>query len=157
MSERTAIQDQIPGNHCFGCGPLNEGGLQIKSFWQPDDSTICHFAPQSHQCAGPASIVNGGIISTVIDCHCVCTAMAHAYRRAGRPIGSDPKLWFVTGSLLVSYKAPTPINRGFDVVARVAESTDKKTIVRCELLSGGEVCAEGEVVAVSVPEEMYTG
>lgn len=150
MTVKTAaIQDQIEGNHCFGCGPRNEGGLQIKSYWS-GDTTTCRYDPQPHQCAGPVDIVNGGIIATVIDCHCVCTAMAHAYGLEDRDIGSDPKLWFVTGLLKVSYTAPSPISRPFDVVAEVTEWTDKKTIVRCELTSNDKVCAEGEVIAVRV-------
>jgi len=152
-----AIQDQIAGNHCFGCGPHNEGGLQIKSYWTDDDGATCRYEPEMHQCAGPADIVNGGIIATVIDCHCVCTAMAHAYRRADRPIGSQPNIWFVTGSLLVRYQAPTPISAPFDVVARVAEWSDRKTIVNCDLLAGGLICATGEVIAVRVTEDLYRG
>ena len=152
-----AIQDQISGNHCFGCGPRNEGGLQIKSYWTGDNQTTVRFEPQKHQCAGPADLVNGGIIATVIDCHGVCTAMAHAYRLEGRTIGSDPKLWFVTGSLQVSYKAPTPIATPFDVVAEVTEWAEKKTIVRCELISGEQVCATGEIIAVRVPASLYNG
>jgi acyl-coenzyme A thioesterase PaaI-like protein len=150
-----AIQDQIDGNHCFGCGPHNEGGLQIKSYFIDDGTTRCRYEPPPHQCAGPADIVNGGIIATVIDCHCVCTAMGDAYRSAGRPIGSDPKQWFVTGSLKVSYKAPTSIDTPFDVIAEVIERAEKKTIVRCALRSGDTVCAEGEVIAVRVPEALY--
>ena len=150
-----AIQDQFEGNHCFGCGPRNAGGLQIKSYFTGEGATTCRYEPAPFQCAGPADIVNGGIIATVIDCHCVCTAMGHAYLREGRAIGSDPMIWFVTGLLKVSYKAPTPIAGAFDVVAQVAEVTDKKTIVQCELLSGETVCAEGEVIAVRVPAEMY--
>jgi len=150
-----AIQDQIDGNHCFGCGPRNDGGLQLKSFFTDDGRTTCRYEPPPHQCAGPSSIVNGGIIATVIDCHCVCTAMGHAYRLEQRPIGSDPKLWYVTGSLNVRYKAPTPIDMPIDAIAEVVECTEKKTIVRCELRSGATVCAEAEVIAIRVPEEMY--
>ncbi|MFW2404214.1 MAG: PaaI family thioesterase [Gammaproteobacteria bacterium] len=155
MDEPQAFQDQITGNHCFGCGPRNAGGLQIKSYWSGQDKTTVRFEPQQHQCAGPADLVNGGIIATVIDCHCVCTAMAHAYRLADRPMGSEPKLWFVTGSLQVSYQAPTPIDRPFDVNAEIADWSDRKTIVRCELVSGDLVCATGEVIAVRVPESLY--
>ena len=27
-----AIQDQIPHNHCYGCGKDNPDGMQIKSY-----------------------------------------------------------------------------------------------------------------------------
>ncbi len=29
----TALQDLISHNHCYGCGPDNPDGLQIKSYW----------------------------------------------------------------------------------------------------------------------------
>jgi hypothetical protein len=34
------FQDYYPDqlSHCYGCGWLNEHGLQIKSFWQGDES-----------------------------------------------------------------------------------------------------------------------
>jgi len=155
VGDPQAIQDQIAGNHCFGCGPRNEGGLQIKSYWSGDNETSVRFQPQQHHCAGPADLVNGGIIATVIDCHCVCTAMAHAYRLENRPIGSDPQLWFVTGSLQVSYQAPTPIDRPLIVNAQIVEWSDRKTIVRCELVSGDLVCVTSEVIAVRVPASVY--
>lgn len=150
-----AIQDQIAGNHCFGCGPDNAGGLQIKSYWQDDGTTICRFEPRNHLCAGPAEVLNGGIVATLIDCHCVCTAMAHAYVTAGREIGTAPQIWFATGSLDIDYKSPAPIDRLVELVAEVTESTDRKTVVKCRLSSGDEICAQGEVVAVRVPDEWH--
>ena len=35
-----AFQDMLPGNTCFGCGPANERGLRIKSYWDNDDSDV---------------------------------------------------------------------------------------------------------------------
>ena len=32
-----AIQDQLPNNHCYGCGADNSDGLQIKSHWRGDE------------------------------------------------------------------------------------------------------------------------
>jgi len=145
-----AFQDLIPDNGCFGCGPHNPRGLQIKSYWKGAES-ICVYQPASHQSAGPPQFLNGGIIATLIDCHSVCTAIAHAYRVESRPIGSDPSIWCVTAHLNVTYLRPTSLATPGTLRARVAEAGAKKTLVRCRLYSASDECARGEVVAVRVP------
>ncbi|MFC6979328.1 hypothetical protein [Microbulbifer taiwanensis] len=55
MTEQKAIQDQIPGNHCFGCGPDNDRGLRIKSYWSDDDRTHCDFTPNPTTAPAPCS------------------------------------------------------------------------------------------------------
>lgn len=147
-----AFQDGIPGNHCFGCGAENPRGLQIKSYWDGDES-VCAFQPQPHHSAGPRQYLNGGIIATLIDCHCICTAIANAYRRAGRNIGEAPEIWYVTGAMNVSYIKPTPIDRRVTLRARVIEEKAKKMVVQCSLSSGDSECARGDVVAIRVPNE----
>jgi acyl-coenzyme A thioesterase PaaI-like protein len=145
-----AIQDCIPHNRCWGCGPLNPLGLRIKSFWDGDE-TVCRFEPAPHHMAGPTHVLCGGIIASVVDCHSVCTAIADGYRAAGRELGSEPLLWYVTASLKIDYLAPTPIAQPVELRARVAEATGRKRVVACTLRSRGRVCARAEVVAVEVP------
>ena len=152
MTEHQAIQDQIPGNHCFGCGPGNELGLRIKSYWEGEDKTLCTFTPQPHHSAGPIQYLNGGIIATVIDCHTVCTAIADGYRQAGREVGSGDKIWYATGRLDVSYRAPAAIDKPVTLEATIIERSERKTLLRCELSSEGRLCATAEVVAVRVPD-----
>jgi acyl-coenzyme A thioesterase PaaI-like protein len=145
----TAIQDAIPHNHCWGCGPLNPSGLKIKSYWE-GDGTVCRFQPSPAHMAGPTDVVYGGIIAAVFDCHAVCTAIADAYRVAGRALGSAPLIWAVTASLKVDYLAPTPIDAPMEVRARVRETSGRKRVVVCSLRSGGRECARAEVLAVEV-------
>lgn len=147
-----AFQDAIPGNHCWGCGPLNEHGLQIKSRWDGDTS-LCRWTPLPWHAAGPRHILNGGIIATIIDCHCVCTAIANHYREEGRDMTGDPSIWCVTAALDVSYLRPTPIDQEVVLRATVEERAGRKTVVRCTLHSGGEECARGRLVAIRVPPE----
>ena len=42
-----AIQDYYPDivSYCYGCGRLNEHGLQIKSHWDGEE-TVCRFTPR---------------------------------------------------------------------------------------------------------------
>ena len=145
-----AFQDRIPDNLCYGCGPFNDSGLRIKSYWEGDEA-VCTFQPGRHHSAGPAQFVNGGIIATLVDCHCVCTAIAHAYRVEGRAIGSEPTIWCVTANLNVTYLRPTPIEHPLTLRAGITESGPKKTRLWCTVRSGGEECARGEVLAVRVP------
>ncbi|UHQ55533.1 PaaI family thioesterase [Microbulbifer sp. YPW16] len=152
MPAETAIQDQIPHNHCFGCGPENSAGLQIKSYWTGPDSSHCEFIPATHHCAGPTHYLNGGIIATVIDCHTICTAIADGYRQAGREVGTGDKIWYATGKLDVQYKAPAAIDKPVVLDAKITKRSERKTVLACTLSSDGRVCATADVVAVRVPD-----
>ena len=93
MSEKP-FQDYWKHNKCWGCGN-NEHGLQIKSYWEGDVS-ICVWEPHKHHMAGPVDVLNGGIISSVIDCHAVGSAIANEYKIDGRELDSLPLIWCVT-------------------------------------------------------------
>jgi acyl-coenzyme A thioesterase PaaI-like protein len=153
--KQQAFQDQIPDNHCYGCGPGNREGLRLKSFWEGEES-VANFQPQPAHAAGPRHVLNGGIIATIIDCHCVCTAIADAYRREGRAIGADPPIWYATASLRIEYLRPTLIAEPISLRARILEAGPRKTRLDCVLLAGGEECARGEVLAVRVAEALRT-
>jgi acyl-coenzyme A thioesterase PaaI-like protein len=148
--ESVAIQDQLEGNLCFGCGPANPRGLQIKSYYSGPEA-VCTFQPRPEHAAGPPHILNGGILATVIDCHGVCTALAAAYAAENRPIGSEPQIWYVTGSLTVDYLLPTPIEAPLVLRSRVRESLGRKTWVEVEARSADRDVARATVLAVRVP------
>ena len=146
-----ALQDQLPHNHCFGCGPNNEGGLNLKSFWTGQGPSVARFTPSPHHCSAPMHFVNGGIIATLIDCHSICTAWAAAFVDEGRPIGSEPGCYVATGSLQVSYKRPTPMDAMLELEALISERLDHGYVVTCNLSAKGKLCAVGTVTAVPVP------
>ena len=148
-----AIQDTMQGNHCYGCGPDNQLGLRLKSYRQPGGLTTASFLPQSHHNAGPKHFLNGGIIATLIDCHTICAAWADAYIREGRELGAGENVWYVTGQLDVSYLRPVRIDHEVSLVAVIKQVADKKTIVDCELISAGKVCATAKVTAIRVPSD----
>ncbi len=151
MEER-AFQDYYSDDvsHCYGCGRLNERGLQIQSYWEGDEA-ICRFQPRPYHTAIPG-YVYGGLIASLIDCHSTGTAAAAAYREAGRPMGSDPQLRYVTASLKVDYIRPTPIEETLEVRASLKEMKGRKITISSKLYAGGEECARGEVVVVQLPE-----
>ncbi len=153
MNEK-AFQDYYPDDfaRCYGCGRLNEHGLHVKSYWDGDES-VCTFRPKPYHTAIPG-YVYGGLIASLIDCHCTGTASAAAYRAEGREMGSDPPRRFVTASLHVDYLRPTPIDAVLEVRARVKEIKGRKIVVTATLSAAGEICARGELVAVQVPEHL---
>jgi acyl-coenzyme A thioesterase PaaI-like protein len=152
-----AFQDFYPDDlsHCYGCGRLNEHGLQIKSRWEGDEA-VCTYTPRSYHTAIPG-YVYGGLIASLIDCHSTGTASAAAYRQAGRAMGTEPALRFLTAALHVNYLKPTPIDQTLEIRARVKEVKGRKVVIDSRLLAAGEVCATGEVVAVQVPENLMPG
>jgi len=149
-----AIQDYYPEevSHCYGCGRLNEHGLQLRSF-SDGEETVAVFEPQSYHC-GIAGFIYGGLIASLIDCHAVGTAAAAAYRAEGREMDTDPPLRFVTASLQVQYIRPTPVGTPLEVRGRVKEIKGRKVVVTARLSANGQLCAVGEVVAVQMPEHM---
>jgi acyl-coenzyme A thioesterase PaaI-like protein len=148
--EDLAIQDQLEGNLCFGCGTLNPSGLQIKSYYR-NSECLCTFHPKPEHAAGPPHILNGGILATIVDCHGVCTAIAAAYEAENRAIGSAPPLWYVTGSLSIDYLLPTPIGKPLLLRARIRESKGRKSVVEVEATSAAKLVAQATVLAVRVP------
>lgn len=151
---QTAFQDYYPDqlSYCYGCGRLNEHGLQIKSYWDGDE-TVCIFQPRPYHIAVPG-YVYGGLIASLIDCHGTGTAAAAAYRLEGRPMDSEPPLRFLTASLHVDYLLPTPLGVPLEVRGRVKEIKGRKVVVQETLSANGQVTARGEVVAVQVPQDL---
>ena len=150
--ERRAFQDYYPEatKHCYGCGSRNADGYRIRSFAEGDEA-VCRFTPEPFHTAVPGAVY-GGLIASLVDCHGTGTAAWEAYRAAGREMDSDPPLRFVTGSLKVDYRKPTPLGVELVLRARATEVTDRKVRVRVQVEAGGVVTAEGEVVAVRIPE-----
>ncbi len=154
MTEK-AFQDYYPDNvsYCYGCGRLNEHGLQIKSFWDGEE-TVCHYTPRPYHIAVPG-YVYGGLIASLIDCHCTGTAAAAAYQAEGRSMDSLPPFRFVTASLKVDYLKPTPLGVPLEVRARVKEIKGRKVVMEAWLSAEGQVCARGEVTAVQAPAALF--
>jgi acyl-coenzyme A thioesterase PaaI-like protein len=152
-----AFQDLIPHNHCFGCGPNNPKGLRIKSNWSGNQLSVARFTPEPYHCAGPTHFVNGGILATVIDCHCVCTAAAAAYRDKGREIGSKPYLHYATANLDLRYIRPTPIEAEIELVARIVDRTDRTYVLSCELSAEGRTRVTATLEAIQVRESWVLG
>lgn len=145
------VQDSWPDLTCYGCGPANPDGLHLRSYLDPDaEALVARVVPEARFTSGTANVMYGGHVASLLDCHSVWTAITFAYRDEGRPLGSDPRIAYVTGRLRVDYRAPTPLDRPVHLRAWVADDVGRKTTVRSELGPADEVTATGEVLAVRV-------
>jgi len=149
-----AFQDMYPDelSHCYGCGKHNDHGLQLKSYWDGEE-TVAHYTPRPEHTAIPG-YVYGGLLASIIDCHGTGSASAAAYKAEGREMGSEPALRFVTANLNVDYLAPTPMGATLEARGTIREQTHKKVIVDIVLSVDGVPCAKGHVIAVKMPASM---
>ena len=147
------FQDYYPDHyaHCYGCGRLNEKGMHIKSYWDGDEG-VCRFAPAPHQSGGLPGNAYGGLIASLIDCHCAGTAAAAKQKSEGFELGERPLPQFVTASLKVDYIKPTPMGIELEIRARVLEITNRKVILSAVVIAEGAITARGEVVMVQLPD-----
>lgn len=144
-----ALQDiGTPEGVCFGCGPKNEQGLRIKSYWDADDIHVIMSHTPDARYTGWPSLVYGGLIGCLVDCHSNWTAMANLYRAQGRELGTLPRIDCVTGSLSVKYIKPTPMDVPLVLKARVEGEVGRKTRVLCEVYAGATLTALGDSVFV---------
>jgi len=149
-----AFQDYYPDDlsHCYGCGRLNKDGLQIKSYWDGEES-VCIHQPDPRYMAVPG-MVYGGLIASLIDCHSTGTAAAAKYRAENRDMDTLPPIRFLTASLYVNYLLPTPLDGPLEIRGKLKEIKGRKVVIESKLMAKGQVCATGEVIAVQVPEDL---
>ncbi|MBQ6656599.1 MAG: PaaI family thioesterase [Ottowia sp.] len=155
MSSEKAFQDYYAPafSHCYGCGPSNEHGLHIKSYWLDKEKkeTFARYTPKPWHTGGYPENVYGGLIAALLDCHGNGTALAAGYMHEGRAMDSEPALRYVTGNLTLNFKKPTPIDGELEMRAKITEVTDKKVVMEVSLLAHGQVTVDGSMVCVRLP------
>jgi acyl-coenzyme A thioesterase PaaI-like protein len=149
------LQDRYgPASTCFGCGPANRQGLRIKSRVASDnpDETVCDWTPEKHHEAFDG-FLSGGIIGTLLDCHCNWTAAYHLMKKAGHT--APP--FTVTAEYTIKMRKPTPTSGGVQMRARVVESDEDRAVVEGTLSAGGAVTAtcRGTFAAVKAGHPAY--
>lgn len=136
--------------HCYGCGRLNHDGLQIKTRWDGDE-TVSTYTPRTYHTA-MEGFVYGGLLASLIDCHGTGSAALAYAREHNIELTKYNAPRFVTGSLTVNYKKPTPIEGPLEIRGKIKEIKGRKVISEINLWAGGEICVTGEVLAVLIPE-----
>ena len=145
-SSKSLQETYAPGNVCFGCGPANPDGLHIRSFVSGDE-VVADWKPEKKYEAF-AGVLNGGIIGSLLDCHCNWTAAYHLMKKAGA--NSVPCT--VTAEYSIKLLRPTPTNGEIRLAAHVVDSTDDRATVEGTLSAGGKVCASCRGIFVAVKE-----
>ena len=136
MEKSPSLQERYaPANYCFGCGPSNPDGLQIRSF-EEGEYVVCDFTPQKHHRAF-AEVLNGGIIGTLMDCHSNWTALWTLMQR----LELDKAPVTVTADFHVRLHRPTPVNAEIVLRAHAVEVAAPKVVVEATLEAAGQVTA----------------
>lgn len=135
MSGKSVQDTWAPQGICFGCGPANAQGLQLKSFPDGDGLTATWQPRPEHQAF--EGVLNGGIIGALLDCQCDWAATMHVIRT--RQLSEAPTV--VTADYAISLKRPCPVDQPVTVRARVVDSQGDRFIVEGELEAQGKIRA----------------
>lgn len=154
MPDQQAIQDFYPDDIaiCYGCGRHNADGLHIRTYWDGTTGSGT-FHPRPEHTAFPG-YVYGGLLASLIDCHCIGTAIAAMYSAENRDPGTDPEITCVTGNLNVTYLKPTPMGAPLELSATVKSMEGRKAVIACSIVADGIETVRAEVLAVRVPSRL---
>lgn len=141
LLDDTANQINVETDHnCFGCGRLNQHGLQLAFHPHEQGGVQTSFTPAS-RFEGYDGMVHGGVISTVLD-----EVMAWSLYRH--------KTWAVTGELTVRYRAPIRVREATRAIGWMTNRRGRRIEMASELQreSDGVILARATAVFVAVPE-----
>ncbi|HJQ41996.1 MAG TPA: PaaI family thioesterase [Jatrophihabitantaceae bacterium] len=80
--------------------------------------------------------LNGGIISTVLDCHSAAAVSVEAERNGWLP--DNGALAYVTAGLDVRYLRPAPLREAVDLAATIQSADENEMTVSVELVWDGK-------------------
>lgn len=140
MTELSIQESLYPTLTCFGCGHANPHGFHLRSY-RRDDGAVARFtsAPEHDNGFG---FLNGGIITTVLDCHGASVVMAEAAERGWEAEPGAP-VPFITAGIDVRFLRPTPLAREVELTARAESVSPEEIVVVAELLADDKVRAVG--------------
>ena len=147
-----SLQDRYaPNGVCFGCGPKNRDGLQLKSI-PSGDSVIADWTPKKQYVAF-GTFGSGGIISVLLDCHGNWAATPALMRARGLETAPGT----VTAEYTVRFLKPSPIDREWHLAALATKIDGDKVSVSGELKVAGVTTASmtGTFVAVKEGHPAY--
>jgi acyl-coenzyme A thioesterase PaaI-like protein len=145
MSEPSVQERYAPEGMCFGCGPANPGGLHVRSY-PSGDELVAEWRPDLRYEAFPGAL-NGGIASTLLDCHSNWAATLALMRRSG--VAKPPAT--VTGRFEVRFLRPASTDGPIMLRARVVDVGTDRATVDSTLEADGQTCATFRGTFVAVP------
>lgn len=136
QDSRPSIQERLyPSMTCFGCGPANPKGLQLRSY-PADGAVTAAFAPWPEHDNG-LGYLNGGIIATLLDCHSAAAVLHEADLR-GWTAEDGAALPYVTAGLDIRYLRPAPLGEPSDLRAVLSSADPDVMTVDVELIWDGK-------------------
>jgi acyl-coenzyme A thioesterase PaaI-like protein len=140
VDETLSIQESMyPELTCFGCGHANPDGFHLRSYRQ-GDVTVAAFTPLPSHDNG-FGFLNGGIITTVLDCHGAAVVMWEAAARGWQAPDGAP-VPFITAGFDVRFLRPTPLGPTLQLTARPVSVADEQIVVHSAIEQDGKVRAE---------------
>ena len=150
MTDAQSLQDRYFSHGlCFGCGPKNNEGLQLKSF-VVGDRTEASWRGASRYDNG-FGFLNGGIISALLDCHSAACMMKETVDRYGdfciqeiEHFGAKHPV-YLTHKITVTFHRPAMLEQPAVLVAECLSFGEEEGVYRSLLHSGGKLAADAEV------------
>ena len=134
-----SIQESLyPELTCFGCGHANPSGFHLRSY-RDGDVTVAEFMPRPEHDNG-FGFLNGGIISTVLDCHGAAVVMWEASEREWHAEPGAP-VPFITAGFDVRFLRPTPLGPPVRLVGTPVSVDESEIVVGSELEVDGKTRA----------------
>jgi len=119
-------------------GPANAEGLRIRVSRAAANTVIAEWKPEPKYAAFPG-VLNGGIIGTLLDCHCNLGRPRFTHATGGRRSSSlhgDRRL-------AIKLLRPTPTNDSdFSFRQKVGRVNRRRATIAGTLSAGGKVCCD---------------
>lgn len=140
--ERLPIIPNQPHGTCFGCGRINQFGLQMK-FHSDGNKVFSKLQIPSHL-SGWVEVAHGGVVSTVLDETMAWTAIWIL------------KKFILTKTMTVDFLKKTPTEDFIYSEGEITEVSEREAKVSAHLYNSEfRLCARStSVMAVFTPEEM---
>lgn len=142
-TEASIQETYYPTLTCFGCGHANERGLRLRSY-EVDGVVRAAFMPWPEHDSG-GGFLNGGIVSTLLDCHGAAAVLLEAHRRGWEP-APGALLPFVTAGLDVRFLRPSPLHEPAELTAQLLSVSEPEITVVSRLWWEGKERATGTAV-----------
>jgi acyl-coenzyme A thioesterase PaaI-like protein len=130
MDELSIQESLYPTLTCFGCGHANPDGFHLRSY-RRGELTVAEFTSRPEHDNG-FGFLNGGIITTVLDCHTAAVVMWEAAHRGWEAEAGAP-VPFITAGLELRFLRPTPLAEAVQLTAHAESISEKEVVVRAEL------------------------
>lgn len=146
MQELSLQKKFSPNGICYGCGQANSHGFKLESFVE-GDKLIAHWQPRAEHQAFK-NVINGGVIGTLLDCHCNWAAAWHLMQ--AHQLDETPCT--VTAQYTIQLKRPTPFAPLY-LEAYLDKIEDLKAIIKGKLFAEDKLCATCDGLFVMVGPE----